>query len=211
MLRQPWATVDFILQAQQTWADHHAFGRWYQHSLPWTDEPNEICHSHHGGPTHFNAQKCFEVDFQQALKWPPFRVESLPWGGQDIHPKVKVPTELITGPWTHEQLRRLFWFSRGGMMVVGPEGQMPPWEVKIQFLQNAILHATHPNILAINCLMGAWVFQDLPGDVVRKELSDIERRLKWGDDIDTTRQILQRTRNALSMFLDYRSMRRSSV
>lgn len=191
------------MQAQQTWADNHAHGRWYQHSVPWEDDPDDLAHSHRGGPSHFNAHECFEVDFQQALKWAPFKVESIPWAGQDIHPKTRIPDNLITGPWSEEQHKRLFWLARGGMLVVGQDSEMPPWEMKMEFLRNAILEATQPDMIAMHCLMGAWVFQDLPGDVVRKELRNIDRRLKWGDDTDMMRHILEQTQNALRMFLDY--------
>jgi hypothetical protein len=210
VLAQPWANIDLILTAQQTWADNHAAGRWYQHSIPWSDEESEVPHSHRGGPSHFNSRECFEVDFEQASKWSPFKVESLAWGFQDVHPSARIPTSLITGPWDDEKLRRLFWLTRGGMMP-GHGLNGPTWEDKHQFLRNAVLDVTQPNILAINCLMGAWIFQGLPAEIVRDELNNVDRRLMWGDDSDEVRQILQRTRGAMNMFLDYRAARRSSV
>jgi hypothetical protein len=211
VLKQPWVTIDFILLAQQVWADNYGTRRWYQHSTPWNQEPDEVCHSHRGGVYHFNAKECFEVDYQQALKWPPFRVEALPWGTQEVHPKTRLPTDLLTGPWNDEQLRRLFWLTRGGMMVNSGSDASIPWEIKMQFLRNAILDVEQPQVLAINCLMGAWLFKDLPQDIVRQELAGIDRRLQWGDDSETTKYILERTRKAMTAFLDHRSMRRSSV
>lgn len=211
MLSQPWATIDVILTAQQTWADNHAAGRWYQHAVPWSDDESEISHSHKGGPSHFNAKDCFEIDYQQALKWSPFLVESMPWGFQDVHPQARIPRSLITGPWDDEKLRRLFWLIRGGMMPTHGLSSGPAWEDKLEFLRNSVLNVTQPNMLAINCLMGAWVFQGLPSEVVRDEMNDVDRRIMWGDDTDDVRQILQQTRNALNMFLDYRAGRRSSV
>lgn len=211
VLKQPWAKIDYLLQAQQTWADNNAYGRWFQHSIPWNDEPDELGHSHHGGPSHYNAHKCFDVDYSQATNWSPFRVESMAWGTQDIHPKTRIPEDLITGPWDEEQTKRLFWLARGGMLIASQDFDMPPWEMKIELLRNAVLNCTQPNMIVINCLIGAWVFQDLPGEVVRKELNDIDRRIKWGDDTDLMRTILQRTRNVMSTFQDYRQMRRSSV
>lgn len=156
---------------------------------------------------HFNARDCFEVDYQQALKWPPFQAESMPWGGQDIHVKTRIPDRLITGPWTEESQRRLFWLTRGGALV---DMHRHPWETKLDFLHNAIIEVTEPNMIAINCLMGSWVFKDLPGEVVRKEIADIGRRIQWGDDSESVRTVLQRTSNALTMYHDM-GMRRSSV
>ena len=207
MLKQPWATIDFILQAQQTWADHHSQVGWYQHSVPWIDEEEDVGHAQ-GGPGHFNAHECFEVDYQQALKWPPYKAESLPWGGQDIHVKTRIPDSLITGPWSEEQQRRLFWLIRGGALV---DMQMPSWEMKIDFLHNAIIDVTHPNMIAVNCLMGAWVFRDLPVEIVRKEITDIDRRVKWGDDTDDVRDVLLRTQRALASYVECGQVRRSSV
>lgn len=213
MLSQPWATIDIILTAQQTWADNNAADRAFQHAVPWSDEESEIAHSHKGGLSHFNARECFEIDYQQALKWTPFLVDSMPWGYQDVHPQARIPKDIITGPWDDEKLRRLFWMTRGGMMPTqGLEDKdAPPWEDKLEFLRNVVLNVTQPKMLAINCLMGIWIFQGLPTEVVRDEINNVDRRLTWGDDSDDMRQILQQTRTALNMFLDYKAARRSSV
>jgi hypothetical protein len=197
MLKQPWVTIDMILQAQQSWAKRYAHGRCYQHSVPWVDKPDELGHSQYGDPSHFNAQECFDIDFEQAMKWGPFEFESTPWGGQDIHPLTRIPERLITGPWSEEQRRRLFWLARGGLVVGHDEFYMPPWEMKLEFLHNAVLDVTQPDLIAINCLMGRWVFQGLPGDVVRLELSNIDKRLRWGDDTDIMRRILRWTKDVL--------------
>lgn len=200
MLKRPWATIDFILQAEQTWADKHA---------------SHLPRPRHGGglsTSRYDARKSFENDFEKALKWSTIQVESMPWDGEDIHPTTRIPEALITGPWSDEQQRRLFWLARGGMLVGSPDADTtPPWEVKLEFLRNAVINATQPNMMAINCLMGAWVFQHLPGDVVRKELNNIDIRVKWGDDTDGTKFILQRTRDALDMFLDYQHLQKGFV
>ncbi|KAK5998780.1 hypothetical protein PT974_01163 [Cladobotryum mycophilum] len=180
VLGQAWINIDLILQAQQTWADNNAHGRWYQHSIPWDDESRSLEHDHEGGFSHFDARKCFEADYQQALKWPAFRIQREPWFFQDIHPKTRIPTELITGPWNEEMRRRVFWLCRGGFTPVGEDDSPLGWELKIELLRNAILNASEPNALIINCLVRNWVFADLPADVVRKELVDLERRLEWG-------------------------------
>ncbi|POR38779.1 Uncharacterized protein TPAR_01029 [Tolypocladium paradoxum] len=201
MLEMPWAKIDFILQAQQAWADRYARDRWYQHSIPWQEDPGDLGHHDIGGFSHFNARECFEMDFQQALKWPPFFVESVKWNTQEVHPLARMPTDLITGPWDDEKLRRLFWLSRGGIKVDGGEQTLPPWEVKLQCMDNAVLSAPEPNVLVVNCLMGSWVFTDLPRDVVRKQLVGLDRRIEWGGDTPESRAILRRTRNTLDLFL----------
>ncbi|KAI9904043.1 hypothetical protein N3K66_000572 [Trichothecium roseum] len=204
LLRQPWATTDFILQAQQTWAESYGRGRWYQHSLPWNEEPIDLKHSHHGGHCHFDSRKCFEVDYQQALKWAPFQSSSYPWGYQDVHPKAQAPTDLLTGPWNDEQLRRLFWLTRGGLMGFNARGDnAPSWEIKLQFLRNAILDVSEVNVLAVNCLMCNNVYQDIPRDILMKEKENISTRLQWGDDTDNGRQILEQVRDSMDMVLQY--------
>lgn len=187
-----------ILIAQQTWADKYAKTRSYQHSLPWVDEEIGISHSHDGGLSHFNSRNCFEVDYQQALKWHPFEeYADLTWGFQDIHPQTRIPKSLITGPWSEEQLQRLFWLKRAGMTPVPAGNDGPVWEDKIQFLRNAILEVTQPNLLALHCLLGPWCWKDLPPDLMRKEIRNIDERLKWGDDTFSTRALLSAFRNAM--------------
>ena len=197
----PWVKIDFILQAQQAWADRYARDRWYQHSVPWQKDPSDLGHDHAGGFSHFNARQCFEVDYQQALKWPAFFVESVKWSTQDVHPLTRIPTDLITGPWDDEKLRRLFWLCRGGITIDGEGQTPPPWEVKLQCLDNAVVSAQEPNALVVNCLMRSWVFTDLPRDEVRKQLVGLDRRMEWGGDEPEGREILRRTRNALDLFL----------
>ncbi|PNY29058.1 uncharacterized protein TCAP_01020 [Tolypocladium capitatum] len=201
MLEMPWAKIDFILQAQQAWTDRYARGRWYRHSIPWQDDPGHLGHHHNGGFSHFDARECFEADYRRALKWPPFYVESVKWRAQDVHPLARMPTDLMTGPWDGEKLRRLFWLSRGGIVVDG-DGQTPPsWEVKLQCLDNAVLSTPEPNVLVVNCLMQSWIFTDLPQDEVRKRLAGLDRRrVYWGDEPESS-EILRRTRNALDPFL----------
>ncbi|UNI24365.1 hypothetical protein JDV02_010117 [Purpureocillium takamizusanense] len=198
LLEQPWAKIDFILQAQQAWADRYARHRWYQHSLPRQESFNPIDHDHEGGFAHFNARECFEVDYQQARQWPAFFATSLQWRGQDVHPWTRMPMDLVSGPWDDEQLRRLFWLSRGGLKIGDQDQQrMPPWEVKLQCLDNAALSAPVPNSLVINCLMQDWIFTDLPDDVVRKQRVSLDRRIDWGADSPENKQTLRQIRIAL--------------
>lgn len=199
MLAMPWANIDFILQAQQAWADRYARDRWYQHSIPWREDPGDLGHDHGGGFSHFNARECFEADYQQAFRWPAFFAESVEWRARDVHPLTRMPTELITGPWDDERLRRLFWLGRGGVVIDG-DGQTP-WEVKLQCLDNAVVSAPEPSALVVNCLMRSWIFTGLPRDEVRKQLVALDRRIQWGGDGPESREMLRRTRSALDLSL----------
>jgi hypothetical protein len=201
LLDQPWVNIDLILQAQQAWSDRCARDRWYQHCVPFEDGEDKLNHDHEGGFAHFNARDCFEADYERALKWPAFKTEAMSWGTQDVHPMVRMPTHLVTGPWDEEKKRRLFWLTRGGLQV-GSEGHSPiPWEVKMKCLENAVILAEKPDSLILNCLVGNWIFLDLPEDLVRKRLLDLDRRLEWGGDEPETREALRRIRSALDMFM----------
>ncbi|KAH6607402.1 hypothetical protein Trco_003715 [Trichoderma cornu-damae] len=197
VLDQPWISISLMLQAQQTWADNHGRGRHYQHGTFWVDDPHQAGHDYEGGFSHFNARKCFEADYQQALKWPAFGARGVHWFSQDIHPLTRIPTRLITGPWDDEAQRQLFWLCRGGYMACGRLFAQPSWEVKIELIRNSMLNAQVPNLLAINCLFRPWVFDGLPADVVRREIVGLERRIEWGGDPTETRELLRRVRSAL--------------
>ncbi|KAF4583022.1 hypothetical protein GQ602_006166 [Ophiocordyceps camponoti-floridani] len=191
VLDLPCVDIDFILQAQQTWADRYARDRWYSHSSPWHQTNDEVGHVHAGGHGHFDARACFEVDYQQAVKLAlPFR-QWPEWRAQDVHPLVRMPTALITGPWNDEQLRRLFWLTRGGIMMDHKDRPLPPWEVKLKCLENAVISAPEPNALVANCLMGCWIYVYLPREVVARQLTALERRIQWGADSPESKKILR--------------------
>ncbi|EHK22438.1 uncharacterized protein TRIVIDRAFT_200754 [Trichoderma virens Gv29-8] len=201
VLDQPWITIDLILQAQQTWFETHGKGRHYQHSALWVDDAHQVGHAYKGGVSHFNARECFEVDYQQAAKWPAFATRGIHWFSQDIHPLTRIPDRLITGPWDDEMQRQLFWLCRGGYMSCGKLFSQPPWEVKMELIRNSMLNVEVPNVVAINCLYRTWVFDGLPADVVRKEFVALERRIQWGADSHQTRDLLRRVRSAFFLSL----------
>ena len=201
VLALPWAKVDILLQAQQTWADRYSRERWYQHSIPWEDSPEVLCHSRTGGYRHFNARECFEVDYQQALKWRPFKTESVPWCAQDVHPLTRVPSNLLAGPWDDEMQRRLFWLSRGGIAIDSDFHSSQPWETKWDCLRNAVLDVQQPNTLVVNCIMRSWLFTDLPRDLVKAGSAKLSKRLLKKEDTPAGMEIVRRTRNAMDMFL----------
>ncbi|KPM45053.1 hypothetical protein AK830_g1458 [Neonectria ditissima] len=212
ILQLPWVNIDFILQAQQTWANIYAKDRWYQHSIDWDIGDDGLPTHHHddnhdfdGGFGHFDARLCFEADYQRALSWQPFEASIQPWGFRDVHPLTRIPTSLITGPWDDEQQRRLLWLTRGGALNLGGEGHAPspPWEVRIEFLRNAVVDASEPNVLVCNCLVRSWMYFGLPPDVVRQELRKIRRRVEWGGDTPAGRMILREVGTTLSSFLTF--------
>lgn len=201
MLELPWVDIDFILQAQQAWADKYARDRWYQHSVPFAEGEGKFNHGHEGGFSHFKSRACFDADYERALKWPAFQTTSMTWGTRDVHPHVRMPMDLITGPWNEEKRRRIFWLTRGGIRL-GAKGQTPvPWEVKLACLDNAVISAEELDPLIINCLISDWIFKDLPEDIVRKQLVQLSRRIEWGGDSPESKEILRRIATALNLDL----------
>ncbi|KAG5914806.1 hypothetical protein E4U61_005319 [Claviceps capensis] len=94
----------------------------------------------------------------------------------DILQKVRIPMDLITGPWDEEKRRR---HCVGGE----PFNDIPyPWEVKLACLDAVLIHAEEPDRLAINCLIGQWIYTDLLQDEAHKRLVALCRRLGRGGD-----------------------------
>ncbi|KAH6888103.1 hypothetical protein B0T10DRAFT_562520 [Thelonectria olida] len=202
VLALPCVDIDFILQAQQTWADKYAKDRWYQHAIVGLDEGDAgfnpvrgLIHNFDGGFHHFNARQCFEADYQAALLWSTLQhwLGAQVWGFQDVHPLTRVPINLITGPWDDEKLRRLFWLARGGALNLGERGHAPapPWEIRVELFRNSIIDVLEPVHLVCSFLHSQGFFEDLPGEVVRDELQRLTRRIEWGADSPHTRSQLR--------------------
>lgn len=148
------------------------------------------------------------MDYEQALErghdqpflWYLDRASGfMAWAGHDVHPRTRIPDELLAGPWTDEEQKRLFWLVRGGTSV---RDDPSSWEVRLEFLRNAILDVSDPKLVPINCLMGGgWPFHGLPRDVIRREMAGIDRRLKWGDDTPDSRHLLRTVHHSFSMEL----------
>ncbi|KAG6117043.1 hypothetical protein E4U13_001413 [Claviceps humidiphila] len=194
LLSLPWVDIDFILQAQQSWADKHARGRCYHHYYQQEvigsfegDSPEEQKFKQHilqheEGTLKFDARACFEADYVRAhflITAPGSGFLGRQWGTMDILPKVRIPMDLITGPWDEEKKRRLYWLTRARYCVDGePFNLIPyPWEVKLACLDAVLIHAEKPDRLVINCLIGPWIFTDLPQDEVHKRILSLCRRL----------------------------------
>ncbi|KAG6100021.1 hypothetical protein E4U30_005535 [Claviceps sp. LM220 group G6] len=196
LLSLPWVDIDFILQAQQSWADKHARGRCYHHQEnvgvfdgdgPEERKFNLHILQHEEGTLKFDARACFEADYVRAISLmanPTLWFVGRLWGTMDILPKVRIPMDLITGPWDEEKRRRLYWLTRARDCVAGePFNDIPyPWEVKLACLDAVLVHAEEPDRLVINCLLGQWNFTDLPQDEAHKRLVILRRRLDRGGD-----------------------------
>ncbi|KAG5914983.1 hypothetical protein E4U61_005130 [Claviceps capensis] len=116
----PWVDIDFILEAQQAWADKYARGRCYRHYenegliLQYLYEKNvhvddrymQHVRQHEEKTWKFDARACFEADYERALQIPPtpepFVLSNL-LGLPDAHPHVRTPVDLLTGPWDEEK------------------------------------------------------------------------------------------------------------
>ncbi|KAJ4132945.1 hypothetical protein NW754_015758 [Fusarium falciforme] len=190
----PWVKVDFILQAQQTWADTHAKDRYYEHCLPKLDTENYPLthtsdHPIQGHKGEFNARQCFEADYQVVSSWEPVKdVEC--WAQCDVHPEFRAPRSLITGPWDEEKLRRLFWLRRAGWAFHW-DGESVDWESRLECLRNAFIDAPVPSVLITNLLDLLQLGQGLPTDILQKERRRIEQRLEWGGDDAAGREVLR--------------------
>ncbi|KAG6102800.1 hypothetical protein E4U31_003260 [Claviceps sp. LM219 group G6] len=195
ILSMPWVNIDFILDAEQAWASKYARGRCFGRHNNWggTCSPGEyascapksyhehICR-HTLGELKFDARACFEADYERALahrispgNFSVGTVSEMP----ELTPPV-VPVNLITGPWNEEQKRRLFWLARANLdqfsepLYLGSR----PVEVKLACLDAAVISADNLDPLIVNCLMGPWLYKDLP------QYAEHERLVKLVDRID---------------------------
>ncbi|KAK1965079.1 hypothetical protein LY78DRAFT_713316 [Colletotrichum sublineola] len=131
VLASPWLNVDIMFDARQVWAWRFARDRWYSHShvgskVEETDQIGSLDspHDRAGGFGHFESRGCFDYD------WLAYGLN----GSKpvldfyvDVHPKTAIPDSLITGPWTLEQQRLLFWLRRGGAKI---QAEHQTWEAR---------------------------------------------------------------------------------
>ncbi|RGP61421.1 hypothetical protein FLONG3_10517 [Fusarium longipes] len=205
ILNLPWISADLIVQAQQIWADTYARDRHYGHYLPRLDAEGDPFmysqdHQFEGGTGHFNSKECFEADYREVLSWKPFEKVG-EWGGCDIHPEVRLPTVLITGPWDEKRLRLLFWLRRAGR-VYGTQEHESSWEIQLDCLRNAFIDAAEPDALITNLFDLTSLCRGLPRDIAREERRRIDQRLKWGADGVVAKEILREVYSAIGMFHD---------
>ncbi|KAG5993345.1 hypothetical protein E4U52_002014 [Claviceps spartinae] len=210
LLCSPWMHIDFILEAQQAWADKYAAGRCYRHYKDtWYDDERIWLDLEHGawennydaryiyrlhalqherGSLKFNSRACFEADYERARQLPPKPERFSPdriWGTSDTLIDIRMPIDLITGPWDEEKkTRRLFWMRRAGVSLrTDPPSHLAySSEVKLACLDAAVICAENPDPLIINCLIGLWIFFDLPEDDRQKRRVQLCNRIERASD-----------------------------
>ncbi|CCE31934.1 uncharacterized protein CPUR_05791 [Claviceps purpurea 20.1] len=198
LLSMPWVDIDFILEAQQIWADKYARGRCYRHyetegsttqdlyekNVHARDRHLQHVRQHQEKTWKFDARACFEADYERALQFPP-GIENIllnsVWGSADVHPKVRLPVDLITGPWDEEKKRRLFWLVRAGVYLMDSETETF-WEVKLAGFDAAVITPEKPDPLVLRCLITPMLWISLPPDVTHNRIVKMCRRIVRGVD-----------------------------
>ncbi|KAG6179979.1 hypothetical protein E4U27_002949 [Claviceps purpurea] len=219
LLLMPWVDIDFILEAQQIWADKYARGRCYRHyehegsdvrdlyekNVHARDRYLQHVRQHEEKTWKFDARACFEADYERALQLSPipeFFLQNSLWGSIDIHPRVQMPVDLFTGPWDEEMKRRLFWLVRAGVFVVdsGVQGS----KVRLGTLDATVISPEDPDPLLIKCLMTTFLLEALPPKSAHNRLVKLCRRIRRGGDTQDITELLRYTVRELHR--DQRSM-----
>ncbi|PHH64044.1 hypothetical protein CDD81_5037 [Ophiocordyceps australis] len=168
--------IDFILQAQQVWADRYA--RHQQESMHMADDGLADRSSH------FNVRRSFEQDYFQATQRLLNEQDSYVFrcGSWNVHPHTRLPIDLVTGPWDEEQSRRLFWLVRGGILTNTPLQDDITSETWSSFLENLLFQPQRPNLVVANCLLPVRFMlprlPPLPQNLVQKCLVRIMQHLE---------------------------------
>ncbi|KAG6092630.1 hypothetical protein E4U30_005195 [Claviceps sp. LM220 group G6] len=224
LLSMPWVDIDFILEAQQAWADKYSRGRCYRHYekpgliLQYLYEENEHVRDrymqhvrqHEEKTCKFDARACFEADYERAVQIPPTPepfVASGLMGLPDAHPFVRPPVDLITGPWDEEKKRRLFWFVRAGINVEYDDKDCS--EVMLACLDAAVISPEKPDPLIINCLIGDWILNcplfHHSRDALAKLCTRIDRGVDTQDMRDFLRYMIRHMDGKLEFWMHYES------
>ncbi|KAG6024383.1 hypothetical protein E4U19_003833 [Claviceps sp. Clav32 group G5] len=207
LLSMPWVNVDFILEAQQTWADKYARGRRYRHheheslltqrlfqkNIRARNRYMQHVFEHELKLWKFEARACFEADYERALQFQPLPLCTLTdnlGGSVDIHPHVRIPVNLLTGPWDEEKKRLLFWLVRAGARVQDDDKE-DFWKVKVACLDAAVISPQKVDPLIINCLIGPWIYTALPKDAANERLAKLSRRIDKRQDKRDMRDVLR--------------------
>ncbi|KAJ6781291.1 hypothetical protein PWT90_07977 [Aphanocladium album] len=191
LLELPWVDIDFILRAHQTWADTYARHRWYE---PATGV---------GGYGAFAATQ-FEQEYANFLRRPSMPVRTV---ARNVHPDVRLPLPLVTGPWDEERQKRLLWLLRGGLNLETRDSptRTLPWEYHLEFLRNAVVQADAPNHVAYRCLRDQCDLMRVPHDLLRRARDDLVKRLQWGQHSEATFELLQEVLEDVNYKLDFQS------
>ncbi|KAG6102802.1 hypothetical protein E4U31_003262 [Claviceps sp. LM219 group G6] len=199
LLSMPWADIDFILNAQQAWANKYAQGRSLiydedistRYGAAWdisfapAFRPQVL--QHFRGESTFDARAWFEDNYERALAH-----EFYIWSfSEDMLLGIPtlvdhfVPVDLITGPWDEEKRRRLFWLARGNLDYVSDASYIDslPVEVKLACIDAVVVSAENLDPLIANCLLGTWVFDGLPRDARHERLIKLCNRIDRGGEV----------------------------
>ncbi|KAG5933290.1 hypothetical protein E4U60_004573 [Claviceps pazoutovae] len=112
------------------------------------------------------------------------------WGSADVHSKVRIPVDLITGPWYEEKKRRLFWLVRAGVHLMNPETESS-WEVRLAGLDAAVITSEKPDPLVLKCLITPMIWIGLPPDAAHNRIVKMCRRIARGVDTQDMIQMLR--------------------
>ncbi|PHH67811.1 hypothetical protein CDD82_1105 [Ophiocordyceps australis] len=176
MLQLARVDMEFILQAQQVWADRYAWRQ--QDSVRVTDD-GLIDRS-----SHFNVGRAFEHDYSQASQCLLNKQGSFVFqcGSWNVHPHTSLPIGLVTGPWDEEQTKRLLWLVRGGILTNTPLQDNITSETWLSLLENLLFQSHTPNLVVANCLLPVrFMFPrlpPLPQNLVQRCLAETIRRLQ---------------------------------
>ncbi|KAG6234422.1 hypothetical protein E4U26_002165 [Claviceps purpurea] len=190
LLSLPWVDIDFILEAQQMWADKYARGRRYRHYE--YDAWAAIDQFYVKGDAldrylqHIREHKektwNEPARFRSALTLVNLIYGCCLRGSPEIHPFVRPPPDIVTGPWNEEKKRRLFWLVHWPILT----------------LPSTVIYAKEPDPLLTICLIGRWIYFNFPRHVDHKRFVDVRRRINRGGDTEEVREILQLLDNSMN-------------
>ncbi|KAG5993341.1 hypothetical protein E4U52_002010 [Claviceps spartinae] len=199
LLSMPWADIDFILDAQQAWANNYARGRSLiydedictRYGAAWdisfapAFRPQVI--QHFRGDSTFDARAWFEDNYDRALAHE-FYIHSFSEDmllGMPTTVDHLVPVDLITGPWDEEKRRRLFWLARGNLDYVSDPSYIDslPVEVKLACIDAVVISAENLDSLIAICLLGTLLFEDIPQDAEHERLVKLCNRIDRGGEV----------------------------
>ncbi|KAG5972062.1 hypothetical protein E4U56_006426 [Claviceps arundinis] len=218
----PWVDIDFILEAQQIWADKYARGRCYRHyehdgwaiqelyeeNVFARDRYMQHVRQHEAKTWKFDARACFEADYERALQFPP-AIENMYknnlWGSAEVHPDVRMPIDLITGPWDEQKKRLLFWLIRAGALM-DQEETKTCCKVRLAGLDAAVISPEIPDPLILKCIVNPMMLIDLPPNAAHNRIVKmcrrIDRECETQDMTQVLRYLVRQLHNNQEMMLD---------
>ncbi|KAG6089348.1 hypothetical protein E4U15_003168 [Claviceps sp. LM218 group G6] len=218
----PWVDIDFILEAQQIWADKYARGRCYRHyeHEGWAiqelyeenvfarDRYMQHVRQHEAKTWKFDARACFEADYERALQFPP-AIENMYknnlWGSAEVHPDVRMPIDLITGPWDEQKKRLLFWLIRAGALM-DQEETKTCCKVRLAGLDAAVISPEIPDPLILKCIVNPMMLIDLPPNAAHNRIVKmcrrIDRECETQDMTQVLRYLVRQLHNDQEIMLD---------